>query len=86
MYVTSYYKRRTFIVIIAQVRLVGLKVSVSDYDPLGRGFDPRHFQNFKCRFCLERGAPNLVRTIGLLLDWEVADLIKKVDIIRLDGA
>ena len=30
--------------------------------------------------------PSLVRTIGLLLDGEVADLIKKVDINRLDGA
>ena len=39
-----------------------------------------------CGLGLERGPPSLVRTIGQLLDGEVADLIKKVDIIRLDGA
>ena len=42
--------------------------------------------NFKCGLGLERGPSNLVRTIGYLLDWEVADLINKVDINRLDGA
>ena len=41
--------------------------------------------NFKCGLGLERGSPSLVRTIGYLLDWEVADLIRKVGIIRLDG-
>ena len=41
--------------------------------------------NFKCGLGLERASPSLVRTIGQLLDWEVPDLIKKVDIIRLDG-
>ena len=40
----------------------------------------------KCGLGLERGPPSLVRTIGKLLDREVADLIKKVNIIRLDGA
>ena len=35
---------------------------------------------------LERGPPSVVRTTGQLLDWEVADLIKKVGIIRIDGA
>ena len=39
--------------------------------------------NFKCGLGLERDPPSLVRTIGQLLDGEVADLIKKVDIIRL---
>ena len=42
--------------------------------------------NFECGLGLERGPPSLVRTIRQLLDGEVADLIKKVDIIRLDGA
>ena len=41
--------------------------------------------NFKCGLHLERGPPNLVRTIGYLLDWEIDDLIKKFDINRLDG-
>ena len=40
--------------------------------------------SFKCGLGLERGTPSLVRTIGQLLDWKVADPIKKVDIIRLD--
>ena len=40
----------------------------------------------ECGLGLEWGPPSLVRTIGLLLDGEVADLIKKLDIIRLDGA
>ena len=39
--------------------------------------------NFKCGLGLEWGPPSLVRTIGQLLDGEVADLLKKVDIIRL---
>ena len=42
--------------------------------------------NLKCGLGLERGPPSPVRTIGQLFDGEVADLIKKVDIIRLDGA
>ena len=42
--------------------------------------------NFKRALGLERGPRSLVRTIRQLLDWEVADLIKKVIIIRLDGA
>ena len=50
------------------------------------GSIPGTSANFKCGLDLERGPPSLVRTIGQLLDWEVADLIKKVDIIRLDGA
>ena len=35
---------------------------------------------------MEHGPPSLVRTTEQLLDWEVADLIKKVNIISLDGA
>ena len=42
--------------------------------------------NFKCGLGQGRGPPSLVSTIGQLLDGEVADLIEKVDIIRLDGA
>ena len=45
-------------------RLIGLVVSMSDYWSWGRGFDPRHFHNFKCGLGLERGPPSLVRTIG----------------------
>ena len=41
--------------------------------------------NFKCDLGLERGPPSLVRTIKLL-DWEIANLIKKVDFNRLDAA
>ena len=48
--------------------------------------DSRNFQNFKSGLGLERGPPNLVRTIEQLFDREVMDLIKKVDIKRLDGA
>ena len=36
--------------------------------------------NFKC---LERSPPSLVKRIEQLLDREVVDIIKKVDIIRL---
>ena len=67
-------------------RLVDIGASVSEYWSWGRGFDPRHFHNFKCVLVLGRRRPSLVRTIGELLDWELADLIKKVDINRLDGA
>ena len=42
--------------------------------------------NFKCGLALERGPLSLVRKTAQLLDGEVADMIKKVDIIRLDGA
>ena len=42
--------------------------------------------NFQCGLGLDMGLPSLVRTFAKLLDSEVADLIKKVDIIRLDGA
>ena len=48
------------------------------------GSIPGTSTSFKCGLGLERGPPSLVRTIGQLLDGEVADLIKKVDIIRLD--
>ena len=75
-----------YIYIYIYICLVGLVVSMSDYWSWGRGFDPRHFHNFKCGLGLERGPPSLVRTIGQLLDWEIADLIKNVDIIRLDRA
>ena len=43
---------------------VGLVVSMPDYWSRGRGFDPRHFHNFKCGLGLERGPPSHVRTIG----------------------
>ena len=42
--------------------------------------------NFGSELRVEQGPPSLVRTIEQLIDWEIADLIKKVDIIRLDGA
>ena len=35
---------------------------------------------------LERVPPSLVRTIGEIINWEVTDLSKKVDIIILVGA
>ena len=50
------------------------------------GSIPGTYRNFKYELGLERGPPSLVRTNGQLLDGEVAGLIKKVDIIRLDGA
>ena len=56
----------------------------TDHDVAGS--IPGTFTNFKCGLGLERGPPNLVRTIGQLLNGEVEDLIKKVDIIGLDGA
>ena len=59
-------------------------VRVSDYWSWGRGIDSRYFHNFKSGLGLESDAPSLVRAIEYLLDWEVAELIKKVDIIRLD--
>ena len=49
------------------------------------GSIPGTSANFKSELSLERGQPSHVRTIGLLLDEKVADLIKKADIIRLDG-
>ena len=45
-----------------------------------------HFPHFKSGLGLDWGPPSLLRTIGLLLDSEVADLIKKVVITRPDGA
>ena len=51
--------------------------SETDYWSWGRGFDSRHFHNLKCGLGLEQGPPSL--------DWEVADLIKKVDINRIVG-
>ena len=54
-------------------------------DPAFTGSIPGTFTNFKCGLGLARGTPSLPRTIGQLLD-EVADLIKKVDAIRLEGA
>ena len=62
-------------------RRVGLGVSVSDYQPWGRGFDSRHFHNVKCGLGLDRGPPILVR-----IDWKPVDSIKEVDIDRLNGA
>ena len=49
------------------------------------GSIPGTSTNFKYGLGLERGPPNLVTTIQQLLDEEVADLIKKVGINRLDG-
>ena len=60
----SYLSRRFFI--------VGLVVNMSDYWSWGRTST-----NFKCGLNLERGPPSLVRTIGELLDWGVADLIEE---------
>ena len=59
---------------IGTTSYVGLGVSVFGCWSWDRGFDSRHFHNFKCGLGLEQDA------------WEVADLINKVDIIRLDGA
>ena len=59
--------------------LIGLGVSIS----WGCGFDSQHFNNLKCELGLERDPPSLMRTIGFILDWEVLDLIKKVNINRL---
>ena len=56
-----------------------LAVSMSDSDHEVADSIPGTSTNFKCGLGLERGPPSL-------LDGEVADLIKKVDIIRLDGA
>ena len=86
------YSLNSIIIIIISIsiiiidRLIGLVVSMSDYWSYGRGFNPGTSTNFKCGLGMERGPPSLVRTIGELPDWEVAALIKKVDINRLDGA
>ena len=40
------------------------------------GSIPGTSTNWKCGLGLERGPSSIVRTIGYLLDWEVADLIK----------
>ena len=66
--------------------LIGLGVSVSDYWPRGRRFNCRQLHNFKYGLSLERGPPSLMKTIGWLFDREVANLFKKVDINRFDGA
>ena len=50
------------IIIIIMDRLVGLVVSMSDYWSWGRGFDPRHFHNFKCGLGLERSPSSLATT------------------------
>ena len=49
------------------------------------GLIPGTSTNFKFWLGRERGPPSLMWTIGKLLDWEVADLIKKVDSIRFDA-
>ena len=59
----------------AFVTSIALRVSVTD-SWWGRGFDSLYIRNFKYGLCLERGLPSLVST----------DLIKQVDIIKLDGA
>ena len=62
----------------------GLSSLTADHEISGS--IPGTSTNFKCGLGLERAPPRLLRTIGSLLDWVVADLIKKVDIIRLVGA
>ena len=74
------------IIIIIIIIIVSLRVSILTTDHEVAGSISGTSTNFKCGLGLERGQPSLVRTIGQLLDWEGADLIKKVDIIRLDGA
>ena len=61
----------------------GLACLITDHEVAGT--IPDTSTNFKCGLGLERGPPSLVRTIGRI-GGEVADLIKIVDIIRLDGA
>ena len=63
--------------------LIGLGISVSDFWPWGHGFDSQHFQNFNSELGPEQGPPNLMRKIRYLLDWEVADMIRKVDLLHL---
>ena len=43
-----------------------------------------HFYGIKSGLGLEWSPSSLVRTIGQLLDWELADLVKKVETDRLD--
>ena len=45
-------------------RLVGLVVSMSDYDHEVAGSIPDTSTDFKCRLGLDRGPAGLVRTIG----------------------
>ena len=80
MLVTFYFTIIIIIIIIID-RLVGL-----DTDHEVAGSIPVTSTNFKCGLGLERGPPSLVRKIGWLFDWEVAHLIKKVYINRIDGA
>ena len=47
---------------ISLLVIIVLGVSVFDYSPWGRGFDFRHFHNFKYGLDLENGPPSLVRT------------------------
>ena len=64
-------------------RLIVQGINVSDYWSWGRWYAFRHFHNFKCVLGLERCLLSLVRTNGLLLDGEVANLIKKDNLIDL---
>ena len=65
--------------------LIDLVISMPDYLLRGHDFDSQQFHNFKHGLGLEKGPPSLVWTTGQLLDSEVADLIKKVDVNILDG-
>ena len=56
---------------------------VSDYEVAGS--ITSIYRNFKCWLGLENRPSSLVRTIGYVLNWEVAELIKEVNINRLDG-
>ena len=54
-------------------RLIGLVISVSVYWPRGRGFDSRHFHNFKCGLDLERVHPASWGQLGsyLMENWRI---------------
>ena len=85
-YIIIFYLIIIIVIIIIIFILIGRLISMSDYRQWGREFDSRHFYNLKSELGMDRRVPSLVRTIWLLFDWEVADLIKELNIIRLDGA
>ena len=49
------------------------------------GFDYQYFYKFKSGLGLKQGPSSNVKTTVYLLDWQIADLIEKFGINRVDG-
>ena len=75
-YLYMYHKNKLSTELIQNTSLVQWPACLTT-DHGVTGSIPGTSTNFKYGFGLERGPPSLVRTIGQLLDEEIADLIRK---------